>query len=370
MKESNLEKLDLSFLPDELAALIKERLKKALAGLDEIKWPIKAVVLGGGYKNREITYIKDKVGSDIDLFIFSNFIPLFWNKLTRIQDKINNEEGEHFFHYRGVIPFFMSKSKTFWAYKLKHEGFILKGDENILKKIKATEDNIPKIEAIRILFQTLVVWLKIVELKPIEERNKTFTILRTYLNIGESCLTFFGHLKPSYKERLEEFRAESSNFGISASLRKKIILGYLTKVKPVQVSAEIGNIQLSLTQAKKDCVFMINYLLSLYLKTRENVPLEEKLEILSKEVPVKPFFNIAFFTFLKKRLGQLNPRFFPLVFRFKITDLWKIALFYELGKQKELSDILINYFSSKKIDGKDLIKMFESHPTIATVEIT
>ena len=221
MNRNGFEKLDLSFLPEKLAQKTESRLEKVLTGLSKIKWPIKAVVLGGGYKRKELTYNDWNIGSDIDLFIFSNFIPFFWRKLIKIQNEIN--QNEFFFHYRGVIPWYLSKSRTFWAYKLKNEGIVLNGDESVLEKIQAQESNIPKIEAIRILFQTLVVWLMLSE---IENRNSDkkvnpFTILRSYLNIGESYLTFFGYLKPSYRERMEEFERRIGEFRIERELAQK-----------------------------------------------------------------------------------------------------------------------------------------------------
>lgn len=366
MKKNNFEKLDLSFLPKDLAKETRNRLEKALNGLKKIRWPIKAVVLGGGYKHKELTFNEKGIGSDIDLFIFSNFIPFFWKKLKEIQDEINKDK--FFFHYRGVIPLFLGKSRTFWAYKLKKEGIVLKGDKDILKKIRAQENNIPKIEAIRILFQTLVVWLKLTELVSPEKKISSFMILRSYLNIGESYLTFFGCLKPSYCQRMEEFQKESKEFGLEGEVKKKIILGYLTKVNPPQAKIGSQNTHLSLIEAKKDCLWTINHLLSLYLKTKETLSLDKKLDILAKEVSVRPLFNFAFFWFLRN-LREIKPKFFPIVFRLKITDLWKIVVFKETNEKEKLFKILRKYFKAQKFSDETLTQIFESHPTIATIEI-
>lgn len=366
MKENNLEKLDLSFLPQSLAEQTKIKLKLALTGLNKIKWPTKAVVLGGGYKNRELTYSQDKVGSDIDLFIFSNFVPFFWKKLMRIQKKIN--KPTHFFHYRGVIPLFLFKSKTFWAYKLKQEGIVLKGDKNILQKIKAKENNIPKIEAIRIVFQTLVVWLMLADLNNRNFRSEAnrFTILRSYLNIGESYLTFFGYLKPSYRERMKEFKKRVDEFELEKRIRKKVILGYLTKVDPELAKEKSGEYRLSFSQAKQDCIHVVDRLLLLYLKT--NVSLDKKLDILGRQVKSRWLFNLAFFWFLRD-INEIKPKFFPILFKFKITDLWKIVIYNEREKRKELFRILKRYFKVQKFSVETLIKIFEAHPSLSTVEI-
>ena len=365
MREISSEQLDLSFLPQELEEKVRDNLEKALMGLRRIKWPIKAIVLGGGYKHKELSYNKKGVGSDIDLFVFSNFIPFFWKKLLKIQKEIN--KPKHFFHYRGVIPLFLSKSKTFWAYRLKQEGIILKGDKNILQKIQATSENIPKIEAIRILFQNLVVWLKLAETTIPKREIDSFLILRNYLNIGESYLTFFGYLKPSYRERMEEFKKKVQEFGVEKELAEKIVLGYLTKVSPEEASQECEKYQSSLTQAKKDCLEATNNLLSIYLKT--NTSLVEKLDLLGREIRPKHLFNLFFFNFLRD-LKEIKPKFLPIVFRFKITDLWKMAVYSEIEKEEELFEILKRYFKVQKFSDEILIKIFEAHPSFSTVEIT
>lgn len=366
MNRNGFEKLDLSFLPEKLAQKTESRLEKVLTGLSKIKWPIKAVVLGGGYKRKELTYNDWNIGSDIDLFIFSNFIPFFWRKLIKIQNEIN--QNEFFFHYRGVIPWYLSKSRTFWAYKLKNEGIVLNGDESVLEKIQAQESNIPKIEAIRILFQTLVVWLMLSE---IENRNSDkkvnpFTILRSYLNIGESYLTFFGYLKPSYRERMEEFERRIGEFRIERELAQKIILGYLTKVNPKQARIESQNYQLSLSQAKRDCLRAIDHLLSLHLKIETT--LTGKLDILAEEIKPKWLFNFIFFSFSRNIKG-IQPKVFPIILRFKITDLWKIAFYNETGQWEKRDSLLNKYFLVKNFSDEALIKIYESHPSYTLIEI-
>jgi len=355
MKKINLEKLDLSFLPESLKNQVRTRLNLALKGLDKIKWPIRAIVLAGGYKHKEITYTDNQVGSDIDLFVFSNFIPFFWKKLIKIQKELN--KPHHFFHYRGVIPLFLPKSRTFWAYKLKNEGIVLWGDSNILKRIRGTENNIPKIEAIRILFQTLVVWLE----KGRDQSTNEF-LLRSYLNIGESYLTFFGCIRPSYKKRMEEFKKRFKDFGIEENLAQKIISGYLLKIEP----EKIKEIELSFDQAKKDCLKAIDHLLSLYLESRAD--LEKKLDILAKEIKPKRLFNFAFFLFLKE-IKEIKPKIFPIVFKFKITDLWRITIYTELGETQKRDSLLKKYFFVKDFSEETLIKIFESHPYFSVIEI-
>ena len=364
MKKDSLEKVDSSFLPEDLVKERKIQLKKALDGLKKIKWPIEAVVLGGGYKHKEITYTEDRVGSDIDLFVFSNFIPFFWKKLAKIQEEIN--QPYHFFHYRGIIPLFLSKSRTFWAYRLKQEGIILKGDKNILQKIRATEDNIPKIEAIRILFQTLIVWLMLAELENKNSNKKLnpFTILRSYLNIGESYLTFAGKLAPSYKERLSKIDEITQEFSLPEELVKRIKLGYRTKTDSLAKRENMPKI--SLLEAKQDCLKSVDHLLKIYLKNKTS--LNKKLDLLGKGIQPNYLFNFAFFYFLRDVKG-IKPKFFPIVFKFKITDLWKMVVYSEREKREKLFKILEKYFKVQKFSDETLIKIFEAHPSLSTVEI-
>ena len=83
MRKNNLKQLDLSFLPSNLEKEVNLIIKRVLEGLEKIRWPIEAVVLGGGYKHKELTYNEKGIGSDIDLFVFSNFISFFWKKLKK-----------------------------------------------------------------------------------------------------------------------------------------------------------------------------------------------------------------------------------------------------------------------------------------------
>jgi hypothetical protein len=359
-----LKKLDFSFLPRYLAKERECKIGKALSGLKKIKWPIGAVVLGGGYRYKEITFTQKKVSSDIDLFVFSNFIPFFWKKLLKIQEEIN--QPVHFFHYRGVVPLFLRKSKTFWAYRLKQEGIILQGDRGILKKIRARENNIPETEAIRILFQTLVVWIVLHETKHREQPHKDnlFTVLRAYLNIGESYLTFFGYLKPSYEERRQEFQKRFKEFGIRQDLAKKIDQGYLSKAKVEQVQKEYKD-EISLSKAKQDCFKAIDSLLSLYLQSEDS--LEEKLDILGEKYGPNVFFNFIFYLELRK-IKELRPRFL-LIFKLRAVDLWKMAVYMEKGKKEELFNLLKKYFKVQNFSEKTLVKLFEAYPIPTTMEL-
>jgi hypothetical protein len=365
MKLDELEKsIPLSFLPRRLASKFYQQLTMSLEGLKLIKWPIKAVVLGGGYKHGELTYNNENIGSDIDLYVFSNFIPLFWRRLGRIQATIN--KPEHFFHYRGSIPYLLPKSRTFWAYKLKHEGIVLKGDHNILQKIKAREDNIPRIEAVRILFQTLVVWLILAELDA-KTASKPFTILRAYLNIGESYLTFFGYLKPSYSERLSEFKNRANEFGLEEELKEKVILGYLTKVDPNQAHKKIDRFKLTISQAKFDCLKIIGRLLAMYLKG--NLQLGEEIEQVEREMPVKRLFNLFSYIRMRKVKG-VKPKFFSILFEFKITDLWKIAVYHEVDDLEKRDAVLKKFFVVDDFSDQTLVRLFELQPSFSIVEVT
>jgi len=268
-----------------------------------------------------------------------------------------------------VIPLFLSKSRTFWAYRLKQEGIVLQGDRNILKKIRAKKDNISRIEAIRILFQTLVVWVLLAELNNIKNNQKEnlLTVLRAYLNMGESYLTFFGCLRPCYAERAEEFKKRWQEFGLERDLAEKIILGYSTKTNSQKIQGQYESYGFSLAQARRDCLKTVNCFLSFYL-AKEGA-LDEKIEILSRRIKPNWLFNFFFFWFLKK-LQKIRPRFFPIVFKFKITDLWKVVIFNASGEKEKLFNILRKYFKIEGFTDETLVKIFEAHPSLSTVEIT
>jgi hypothetical protein len=352
MRKSNLDQLDLSFLPPKLKREVKNNLKKALEGLEKIRWPIKAVVLAGGYKNKEITLAGQELKSDIDLFVFSNFIPFFWKKLLIIQKELN--KPGHLFHYRGVIPCLLYKSKTFWAYRLKQEGIVLRGKKNILQRIQARENNISPIEALRILFRTLIF-----------QGDTLYNIFKTYMNIGESYLAFAGKLAPSYKERLAKIGEVAKELNLSPDLTENIKAGYRYKLNEI-LPEKAGEYNLSFSGAKKDCLQVIDHLLLSHLKV--NLPLDEKLDILAEQIKPRHIFNFVFFWFLKD-LKEIKPKFFPIVLRFKITDLWKITIYSQRGERKKLFGVLEKYFKVKKFSDKTLIKIFEAHPSFSTIEI-
>jgi hypothetical protein len=344
----------LSFLPPKLREEVTSSINQGLKELKKIKWPIRAVVLGGGFKDGEVAYVGDEILSDIDLYIFSNFVSFFWEKISRAEKKIN-QESQVPFHFHGVIPFLLSRSRTYWAYRLKYGGIVLKGDREILRKIRATSDNIPKIEAIRILFWNLALWLN----KP----TNPYRILRSYLNLGESYLTFAGKLAPSFKERIKRVDEIAEEFNLSGDLLKKIKLGYKTRTSSLKTEWGKG---LSLDEARRDCLRAINQLLSLYLKT--NVSLEEKMNLLAKRIPAKYLFNFFFYFFLRKR-KEIKPKFFQILFKFKITELWKMAIYNAMNDRERIDFILNKYFFVKEFSEKILTKIYESYPSPSFREI-
>ena len=365
-KNDILENLDFSFLPPKLEKDVTFRIKKSLDILGKVKWPIQAVVLGGGYKNKEITYNEERVLSDIDLFVFSNFILFFWKKVKKAEEEIN-KDSLVCFDFRGVIPLLLNKSRTPWAFKLKKRGIVLRGDKNILHKVRAEENNMPKIEAVRILFRTLTLWINLLGIRNKENKlDNSYIILRSYLNIGESYLTFFGCLAPSYKEKLDNFKKLRGEIKLDRDLADKIESGIKVKINYSLLKEESEKYNLSVSGVKSDCLRVIDNFLGLYLKT--DVSLEKKLEFLDKKVRPKIFFNFVFFWFLRN-IRNLKPRFFQILLHFKITDFWKMILYNERKDYLKFYNISKKYFKSDKISEEMLIKIFEAHPSLSTVEI-
>ena len=140
----------------------------------------------------------------------------------------------------------------------------------------------------------------------------------------------------------------------------------MTKVNPKQARIESQNYQLSLSQAKRDCLRAIDHLLSLHLKIETT--LTGKLDILAEEIKPKWLFNFIFFSFSRNIKG-IQPKVFPIILRFKITDLWKIAFYNETGQWEKRDSLLNKYFLVKNFSDEALIKIYESHPSYTLIEI-
>ena len=358
MKISSLNNI-FDWLPEAPKAEATRRLALALAGLKKIIWPIKAVILAGGYKHQEITH-QQELGSDLDIFVFSNFLPLFWPQLQKYQNRINREK--FIFHYRAVLPFFLSRSKTFWAYKLKNEALILSGGEQILDKILAKPDSIHKIESLRILLQTFGTWIKPRELaaQPIND----FTILRVYLNIGEAYLTYFGKLAPSYKLRAAAVAEHAQTFGCSERIKNLVLQGYLTKTDPIQ--AQTGNNAPTLASAKQDCLEALDYLSSRYLDSSAVLP--DKLDQLEKQVRPDKFFNLLFGLAAKKQ-GFL-PRFGKLATAFNLFSLYRMIILMESGRRDEALALFQEFFRTEKFDYQSLLSLLQIPPLPVLIEVS
>lgn len=355
MRKNSLEKLDLYFLPSPIREKVKLTLDSALKTLKKIKWPIEAIVLGGGFKHGEVAFTEKGLISDIDLYLFSNFISLFWKKAERIEKEIK-EKVPLSFDLHGVIPLFLFKSRTYWAYRLKNQGIVLDGDGKVLEKIRATENNIPKIEAVRILFWNLALWLS--------SPSNPQRILRSYLNLGESYLTFAKKLTPSFKERAKRIDEVARELNLDQKLLKKIKLSYETRMG--QIKEKIGE-NLTLEQARKDCLFVIDQQLSLFLKKEGS--LEEKLDLLASKLSPNFFINFFFYFFVKK-IKEIKPNLLPIVFKFKITDLWKITAFQAMADYKKRDAVLNKFFSFKDFSDKILVKIYQSYRLPSVMEIT
>lgn len=338
-------------------------LQRALDGLARIKWPIRAVVISGGHKNREVTLHRGKIESDIDLFVFSNFIPLFWRKLVKIQDELNHPK--FFFHYRGVLPILLRKSKTFWAYRLKHESIVLAGDEKILERIQAKSDNIAKREGVRILLQTIGVWVLRGQLYQ-KGPEVPHHVIRAYLNIGESYLTFLGCLGPSYKERLQEFERQSQKSALGG-LEDKIKLGYASKIDPQEAMGKISGLRISADQAKKDCLSVIDMMLKdMYGQGLSSVI--EGIDRLAAEIRPQRLFNLMFYMRLRKTDG-INPKLIPIFLSLKITDLYKILVAF-VEEDNEAQELFSKrYFRNLKINQRVVVDLIEKFTIPVVVEI-
>ena len=223
-------------LSPELKKLVKSRISTALSAVTSIPFP-KAVIWGGGWKYGEITVSEGKILSDIDLFVVSNWLPFYWRRLKKLEENLNKTNTLPV-HFQGVIPWMLNHSRTLWAYRLKTDGVILCGQPEVLERIRATADNIPQVEAVRTLFQSVVSRVLLFKARKYDRDQEPHQAARTYLTIGEVYLMFFGRLTPSYTARRKAIGELAHEIGIDPELLRKIQVGYEVKMNFVALKQQ------------------------------------------------------------------------------------------------------------------------------------
>ena len=365
MDLDNIIKQYLDWLPPQSAVSVKTVLSNSLDALKKIGCPTTATVLGGGWKHKEITRSDNKILTDVDIFLFSNLLPFYWSRIKRIEKQLNSTHTLKI-HIQGVIPCLLKWSKTLWAYRLKQEGIVLRGNKNILNYIQAQEDNIPSTEAIRILFQTLVIRINFFKTIKYNKTQEPYQALRAYLYIGEAYLAWAGQLDCSYSKRGQNFEEIAKQLSLDQSMVKKVEASYKVKVDYSYLAEYQPESNLNLNSAKLDCLTTIQDILSRYLNNQDEI--NKQLDQLSNRFTSKPWLNFIFWLRIRS-FETIKPSFFKLFFWFKPTDLYKIAYYHETDRIQERDKILSRYFVYSNFTDKILIQLFKAWPTPSLVEI-
>jgi len=348
-----------SWLPNNLAEKIKTAVDDIVNSFSKIKPKPDAIVLGGGWKHEEITLDREKLKTDFDIAIFSNFIPLVFKKAEKIEHKLEVKHGIDI-DVHGIIPAWLAKSKTLEAYKLKNNGLVLFGNSKVLERIKAEPDNLPKTEAIRILFENLANRLISMSKLSFSKQDSDYRIAKSYLYFGEALLALRSKLAPTYQARQSNFKEISQDLDIGSKLIKRIVTGYDIKLDYEKVRT--NGISWNLKTARKDCLNLIHWFLKDISKQDDE---DTGFDIVFKKSKPKKLFNLFLWHRLRGTGLQPKP---ALINKFTIADLYKIAFYHETN-QIQKRDKIANTFFKNAMTDKNLIKLFKAWPTLATVEI-
>lgn len=365
MNLDNIIKQYFDWLSPQSATDVQTVLSNSLDALKKIGCPTTAVVLGGGWKHKEITRSDNKILTDVDIFLFSNLLPFYWSRIKRIEKQLNATSTLKI-HIQGVIPLLLCRSKTLWAYRLKQEGIVLSGNKNILNHIQAQKDNIPPTEIIRILFQTLIMRINLFKTMKYDKTQESYQALRAYLYIGETYLAWAGRLDCSYSKRSQNFEEVAKQLSLDQSLVQKVKASYKVKVDYFYLAEYQSRLNFNLDSAKLDCLTAIQNILSCYFNNQNKTG--KQLDQLSYYFVPKPWFNFIFWLRIRS-LGTIKPNFLKLFLWFKPTDLYKIAYCHETDRIQERNKILNCYFNYSNFTDKILIQLFKAWPTPALVEI-
>jgi len=355
----NKNTLNLKWLPDNLAHQVDTVVGDTVDCLSKLNLKTEAIVLSGGWKNQEITLDNQKIKTDIDITIFSDFLPLALKQIEHIKKSVKDTHNINI-DIHGVIPRLLGKSRTFWAYKLKSDGIVLSGNTDILKRIQAQPDNLPQTEALRILFETLVNRLVFMSNLTLPKYENYYRIAKSYMYFGEAILALRSALAPTYTARRNNFRKISKQLDINSEISKKIFAGYDIKLDYSKIYTQTVNWDLA--TAKQDCLYLIRWFLqSISKQNNEN----KALNMVFKQARPRQLFNIILWYRLRKT--NLHPKL-SLINSFTVADLYKIVFYYEID-EKQKYDIILKRFFTGTINDKNLVRLFKAWPITTTLEI-
>jgi len=352
MDYKNAVKKNVSLLPGQINKDILSTIKHAI---DKLDIPVCAIALGGGWKYGEITTTDNNIKTDIDIYIFSNWLPFYKKRLIELEKEINRDNSVKI-DFHGIMPLFINKSKTFWSYKIKQEAILITGNIDCINQIKAERDNICFLESLRIILQTVSN-----RLLNINTNNKinSYSISKLYLSLGEACLTYYNELAPSYKERLSRIKRLASDKRFDDTLFEKIENGYEIKLN---YKAKNQTINLNTGDIKKDCIAIIRWLLD---KEFGHDNLDNQLKELADRSRPKYLWNILFYLSIQ----EMKPKFITTIFQFKITDLYMATIYHLIDRHETRDKLIKKYFNKKNLSSKSLARIFKAWPIPTTVEI-
>lgn len=342
---------DMSHLSPSVQKDFSTKLARVIDGFTVLPRLPRTILITGGYKFGELSMKNGEVMSDLDVYILSNWFPLYWRRLVHAQDRINDEHG-FFFHYRGMFPLLLKHTQTYWGFRMREESIILRGDASTLATLCPNPSSIQTIESVRFMFSTLVLWIYNGQVKPFN-MEQPHLVARVYLNLAEALVTHAGKLVPSYKERMNVFQSIASEYPfLNDTLRERMQVAYLSKVDADAFYKESTFDQVSFSQALDDCLFVIQSFLTQVLPSNST----ETINTLTQQERTKPLFFAAYWWRLKRKGFQPS---LSIIWNGSLTDLFSIALNYSDESLKDIAPLLKRYTGKTSLTKEELVLLFE-----------
>lgn len=329
-----------------------QKLDRVMEGFSVLPLLPKTILITGGYKYGELSMKDGEVMSDLDVYILSNWFPLYWRRLVRAQDRLNEAHG-FFFHYRGMFPWLFRHSQTYWGFRMREESIVLRGDAQALASLCPHPHRIQDIESVRMMCSTLVLWVYNGEVQSFD-MEQPHLVARVYLNLAEALVTHAGQLTPSYRARKDAFTHTASSYAfLDDTLKRRMQDAYLSKVDADAFYATGTFDHITFTEAKHDCVRV----LSSFLKEGISADSREAIwSSLKEQERVKPLFFAAYWWRLKQH--GFSPSL-SLIWRGSLVDLFALALAYAEERSSEEEERMRLYTGSTTLTKEALVKLFE-----------
>jgi|GEM_PF-4413919 len=321
-----------------------------------------ALFVAGGWKQQEMTINQQKVMGDIDLVLVGNWLPIQWGQIARVQSAINKNLDTDV-HFQAILPRFIRKSHTYQAYRFKNDCQVIEGDALILTRL-CKDNRFPKTEAVRKLFQNLVVQIKRFKNRKYSEQEEPYQIAKGYLGIGEAILMFTNQMSASYSSRKDTIANISGLDWLDENLKNKIKFGYQVKLDYSSLN-ENRDLFKSSSQLE-NIMWQVAMNMISEIIGRELEPNELLTEYRNK-FRVQPIINLIF-CYRMLRYG-FGPNWLQAIFQLRVADLY-IWIYLSDHEPNLLKQEVGRYFRiSRDITENDMVSIFEMWPTLATIEL-